>query len=153
MGDAELAAIRAARLNQLQQKESGGAPGEGAGEDEAKRQNEEQMRRDMLATVLDSAARERRMLTSIFFWYATYSSAPFRMAVARIALVSPDRSRQMESILLRMAQTGQLRARVTEQQLIELLEQAEEANSKSSARKGAIVFQRRERDGDDDFDI
>ena len=43
--------------------------------------------------------------------------------VARIALVSPDRSRQIEAILLRMAQTGQLRGRVSEEQLIELLEQ------------------------------
>ncbi len=45
------------------------------------------------------------------------------MLVARISLVSPDRSRQIESILLRMAQTGQLRGRVSEAQLIELLEQ------------------------------
>ena len=43
--------------------------------------------------------------------------------VARVALVSPDRSRQIEAILLRMAQTGQLRGRVSEEQLIELLEQ------------------------------
>ena len=43
--------------------------------------------------------------------------------VSRIALVSPDRSRQVESILLRMAQTGQLRGRVSESQLIDLLEQ------------------------------
>lgn len=43
--------------------------------------------------------------------------------VSRIALVSPERSRQIEGILLRMAQTGQLRGRVTEEQLIQLLEQ------------------------------
>jgi Double-stranded DNA-binding domain len=81
--------------------------------------------------------------------------------VARIGLVSPERSRQIEGILLRMAQTGQLRGKVNEQQLIDLLEQvsmrlifcyakfrcsdcavllqADEANSKSSARKGTIV--------------
>lgn len=43
--------------------------------------------------------------------------------VARIALVSPARSNQIESILLRMAQTGQLKGRVGEEQLINLLEQ------------------------------
>ena len=43
--------------------------------------------------------------------------------VARIALVSPNRSRQIETILLRMAQMGQLKGRVGEEQLIELLEQ------------------------------
>ncbi len=43
--------------------------------------------------------------------------------VSRIALVSPTRSNQIESILLRMLQGGQLRGRVSEQQLIDLLEQ------------------------------
>lgn len=45
------------------------------------------------------------------------------MSVARISLVSPERSKQIETILLRMAQTGQLRGKVTEPQLIDLLEQ------------------------------
>lgn len=43
--------------------------------------------------------------------------------MARIALVTPDCSRQIESILARMAQTGQLRGRVSEAQLIDLLQQ------------------------------
>ena len=42
--------------------------------------------------------------------------------MARIALVSQDRARQIEAILLRMAQSGQLRGRVTEEQLIDLLD-------------------------------
>lgn len=45
------------------------------------------------------------------------------MSVARISLVSPERSNQIETILLRMAQTGQLKGKVTEVQLIDLLEQ------------------------------
>ena len=66
MDDSELAAIRAARLSQLQQQSAsavpqsqnpGAIPGQ---ESEEKRAAEEQMRRDMLATVLDHAARERR---------------------------------------------------------------------------------------------
>lgn len=84
MDDQELAAIRAARLNQLQQSgaSSGqasfpgvpsaqGAPGNA--EDDAKRAAEEQMRRDLLATVLDSAARERRMLNYRLLLFALYS--------------------------------------------------------------------------------
>lgn len=68
MEDAELAAIRAARLNQLQQQggsprppQSGGFSGgeSGEGNEDANRQSEDQMKRDLLATVLDSAARER----------------------------------------------------------------------------------------------
>lgn len=46
-----------------------------------------------------------------------------RLTVSRIALVSPQRSQQIEGILLGMAQTGQLRGRVSEEQLIDLLEQ------------------------------
>ncbi|KAI0094084.1 DNA-binding TFAR19-related protein [Irpex rosettiformis] len=127
MSDPELEAIRAARMNQLQQ-ESGGP---GAGNDEAAQQRaaEEEMRRNLLATVLDTAARER---------------------LSRIALVSQDRARQIEAILLRMAQTGQLRGRVTEQQLIDLLEKADDAQGKSHPQKGAIVYQRRKDAFDDD---
>ncbi|RDX52715.1 hypothetical protein OH76DRAFT_1344716 [Lentinus brumalis] len=116
MEDQELAAIRAARTNQLQQQGGGGAA---QGEDDgAKQAAEEQMRRDLLATVLDTAARER---------------------LARIALVSPDRARQIEAILLRMAQSGQLRGRVSEEQLIALLDQIDGAQSKSAPAKGAII--------------
>ncbi|KAF9821593.1 hypothetical protein IEO21_00439 [Rhodonia placenta] len=117
-------------MNQLQQSTPRGGE---SGEDDGKRAAEEQMRRDLLATVLDSAARER---------------------LSRIALVSPQRSQQIEAILLRMAQTGQLRGRVSENQLIDLLEQAEDAQSKGAPKKGTIVFQRRKGGiDDDDFDI
>jgi len=104
--------------------------GEGA-DDGAKRAAEEQLRRDVLATLLDPAARER---------------------LSRIALVSPERSRHIEEILLRLMQSGQLRGRVSEQQLIELLEQADEAQSKSKSTKPSISFKRR-KDPDDDWDI
>jgi len=132
MADSELAALRAARLNQLQQAGTD-SNGQGAARsDEAeKRRAEEQMKRDLLVSALEPAARER---------------------LSRIALVSPSRSSQIESILLRMAQTGQLRGRVSEQQLIDLLEQADEAQKKASG-QGAIVFQRRVDLDDDDFDI
>ncbi|KAG8714282.1 hypothetical protein FRC11_009031 [Ceratobasidium sp. 423] len=139
MEDAELAAIRAARLNQLQQqaggssgsRPSGGFPGAQSGEDagDEGRQSEDQMKRDLLATVLDSAARER---------------------LARISLVRPALSGQIEQILLRMAQTGQLRGRVTEQQLIGLIEQAEESQGKAAPK---VVYRRRKELDDDDFDL
>jgi DNA-binding TFAR19-related protein (PDSD5 family) len=68
--DQELAAIRAARLGQLQQNARGEV---GDDEDQNKQKvaaaaQEEQMRRDLLATVLDGPARERReKLVSGFF--------------------------------------------------------------------------------------
>ena len=88
---------------------------------------EEQMRRDLMATVLDTAARERR--ASFKHPYRNRKeldrlfSDPLLVLVSRISLVSPERSRQIEGILVRMAQSGQLRGRVSENQLIELLEQ------------------------------
>jgi len=91
-------------------------------EGDAKRAQEEQMRRDLLATVLDTAARER---------------------LSRIALVSPARSKQIETILLRMAQSGQLKNRVTEEQLIDLLNQMEQAEGKTTVKKSTIVYHRR----------
>jgi len=130
--DPELAAIRAARISQLQQNAASRTSGPDDEELKQRAANEEQMRRDLLATVLDAGARER---------------------LARISLVSPERCKQIEAVLLRMAQTGQLRGKVTESQLIDLLEQAEEAHNKSNA-KGSIVFQRRkDLDDDDGFDL
>ncbi|EDR10969.1 uncharacterized protein LACBIDRAFT_316012 [Laccaria bicolor S238N-H82] len=106
-------------------------PDGSGGEDDAKRAQEEQMRRDLLRTVLATPARER---------------------LSRIALVSPDRSKEIETILLKMAQSGQLRGQVTEEQLIDLLDQMEEVRGKTTAKKSTIIYQRR-KDLDDDFDI
>ncbi|KAF9521075.1 hypothetical protein BS47DRAFT_1311043 [Hydnum rufescens UP504] len=126
----EFAAIRAASQGSAR---SAGEDGiQGSGDDGSKRRQEEETRRDILATVLDTDARER---------------------LSRIALVNPTLSSQIEGILLRMAQSGQLRGRVTEQQLIGLLDQAEQATGKSGpAKKSTIVYQRR-RDIDDDWDV
>lgn len=69
--------------------------------------------------------------------------------------MSPERSAQIETILLRMAQSGQLRGRVSEEQLIDLLNQVrillllrcaradaaqmEEAQGKAGPKKSTIV--------------
>ncbi|KAJ3999258.1 PDCD5-related protein [Lentinula boryana] len=116
----------------LSQLPDGAQGGQNAEEEAAKRTHEEQMRRDMMATVLDNGARER---------------------LSRISLVSPERSRQIETILLRMAQSGQLKGRVSENQLIELLDQMESAEGKTTTKQSKIVFQRRKDFDDDDFDI
>ena len=57
--DPELAALRAARISQLQQNAAGRT--DGPDEEELKQHAaNEEMRRDLLATVLDPGARERR---------------------------------------------------------------------------------------------
>lgn len=122
MADPELAALRAARLTQLQQSGTNeNGPSGASSEEPEKRRAEEQMRRDLLATALEPAARERRMSNCLLS--CLYSVMDNVSTVSRIALVSPTRSNQIESILLRMLQAGQLRGRVSEQQLIDLLEQ------------------------------
>ena len=47
--------------------------GGGSGQDDAKREAEEQMRRDLLTTVLDPAARERRKCTRTRYLVYTHS--------------------------------------------------------------------------------
>ncbi len=49
--------------------------------------------------------------------------------VSRIALVKPQKSRGVTELLLRMAQSGQIRQRVTEDQLIGLLDQLEQGQA------------------------
>lgn len=100
--------------------------GQNAGaEDESKRKvQEDDMRRDMMATILDTGARERCSHNlPLFASYHSYSLFNVPWTVSRIALVSPERSRQIETIIMRMAQSGQLRERVSEKQLIDLLDQ------------------------------
>ncbi|SCV73287.1 BQ2448_7213 [Microbotryum intermedium] len=83
--------------------------------------------------------------------------------VSRIALVRPERARAIEALLLRMAQSGQLRGRVSEDQLIGVLDQVE-ANERRAqggnldgnaggATGGKIIFNRRKGgfDSDEDF--
>lgn len=48
--------------------------------------------------------------------------------VSRIALVKPQKSNAVSDILLQMARSGQVRQRVTEEQLISLLDQIDQAN-------------------------
>ncbi|EAU88312.2 hypothetical protein CC1G_05078 [Coprinopsis cinerea okayama7 len=111
----------------------GGPPSTAGGQDEeaAKRAAEQEMRKDVIARILEPAARER---------------------LSRISLVSQQRAQQIEAVLIRMAQGGQLRSKVTETQLIDLLDQFEEVQDSGKTNKSKIIYQRR-KDLDDDFDI
>jgi DNA-binding TFAR19-related protein (PDSD5 family) len=143
MDPSQLAAIQA-------QTQDGPAPKDSEKE-KAEAEARETMKRDLLATVLSSEARERRMYS-----FLSNSEWAFEcLIVSRISLVAPDRAAQIEAILLRMAQSGQLKGRVTEQQLIDLLEQvrfraptvflylrhkqADDSHKKTVGKKGGIV--------------
>ncbi|KAJ3361474.1 hypothetical protein GGF31_002224 [Allomyces arbusculus] len=102
-----------------------GGAGRSNGEDEEKKAAAEEMRKTMLMSVLDNDARER---------------------LARIAIVKPQNARAVEDMILRMAQTGQLRGKVDEDQLIDLL-----GNISESKQSTKIVYNRRKAlDSDDD---
>ena len=148
----ELQRIRAARLAELQAQHSssmsGGqqrgvpagnaasaAGGTGSGEDKSEEQAAQ--RHGMLSQILDSSARDR---------------------LRRIALVKADRARAIEDLVLDMARRGQIRQRVTEPELVGLLEEISsrekdnETAGGSGAGRGKISFQRRRDSFDDDWD-
>lgn len=64
--------------------------------------------------------------------------------VARIHLVKPERAKATEDYLLTMAKSGRLRERISEDMLIQLLEQVTKQEQSQSTK---VVVQRR---GDDD---
>lgn len=52
---------------------------------------------------------------------------PLLLPVSRISLVKPQKAQGITNLLIQMAQSGQIRQRVNEEQLIGLLEQVEQA--------------------------
>ncbi|CAB4387347.1 DNA-binding TFAR19-related protein [Rhizophagus irregularis] len=127
MEDSELQAIRQARLRELQAQhaESGGS--KSTEEDSEQKRQIEETRQSMLSQILDNEARER---------------------LARISMVKADKARAVEDLLIRMAQTGQLRGKVSESQLIEILEQINQQQKPETK----IVYNRRKFDDEDEDD-
>lgn len=70
---------------------------------------------------------------------------PRLIAVARIALVKPDKARSIEDMIISAAKRGALGEKVSEERLIELLEQVNER----TVQKTKVTIQRR-RGFDDD---
>ncbi|KAK4053495.1 hypothetical protein OIV83_001662 [Microbotryomycetes sp. JL201] len=136
---AEMQASQGGQVNLPGVGQSSGGPAGGApdAEEAAQRQQAaEEQRRAVISQILDPEARER---------------------LSRIALVRPERARGIEDLLVRMAQSGQLRGRVSEEQLIGVLDQIEAGEKKqrggADSGAGKIIFNRRKGldDSDDDF--
>ncbi|CAH7690966.1 PDCD5-related protein [Phakopsora pachyrhizi] len=150
MDDSELEAIRQRRLaelsgndhqNRFQGPSSSSVlsklqPNSTSGADEqSKKTEQDEIRRTMISQIVDSDARER---------------------LSRIALVRPKRAREIEDMLIRMAQTGQLRGRVSEEQLIGVLDQIEKAEAgpiQSNTSSNKIKYVRKDRFDDDEDDF
>ncbi|KAI1176505.1 double-stranded DNA-binding domain-containing protein [Nemania sp. FL0916] len=122
MADAELEQIRKARLEQLKAQQGGASPGGGSGgqnQAEAQKKQEAEARQSMLNQILHPEAADR---------------------LGRIRLVKESRATDVENRLITLARTGQLRQKVTEAQLKDLLaavaENTEEEKIVVSRRKG-----------------
>ncbi|WFD46803.1 hypothetical protein GLX27_001445 [Malassezia furfur] len=134
-----MAELRAASGGRSSPRVPGGVPGAGgmggqAGTDaerEEQMAQQEEMKRQMLSQILDSDARER---------------------LSRIALVKPQKSKAVTDILIQMARSGQVRQRVSEAQLISLLDQIDQAQPHDTGK--ITVTRKKNMDSDDeDWDI
>ncbi|RGB36999.1 programmed cell death protein 5-like protein [Rhizophagus diaphanus] len=123
MEDSELQAIRQARLRELQAQhaETGGSKST---------EEDSEQKRTLAGHILQSNRRDETI------------------DVARISMVKADKARAVEDLLIRMAQTGQLRGKVSESQLIEILEQINQQQKPETK----IVYNRRKFDDEDEDD-
>jgi len=122
MEDADLEQIRKARLEQL--KAQGGA-GSG-GQENQRQQTDDDARQTILNQILEPEAADR---------------------LGRIRLVKEARAADVENRLITLARSGQLRQKVTEEQLKELL------NAVSETKEEKIIVSRRKAGWDDDDDL
>ncbi|KAI9747582.1 MAG: hypothetical protein M1835_002032 [Candelina submexicana] len=127
MSDADLEQIRKARLAQLQQQGGGGAGAGEGGQEEQRQQKEAEARQSILAQILLPDAADR---------------------LGRIRLVKESRATEIENRLIMLARSGQLRQKVTEEQLKELLNAVAETQE-----EGKIIVSRRKPGWDDDDDL
>jgi len=123
MGDADLEQIRRARLQEMQQQQ--GQSGGQAGEQEQKQQREADARASILSQILEPDAADR---------------------LGRIRLVKQSRAEDVENRLIMLARSGQLKQKISEAQLKDILE----AMSEQQEKKETVKVSRRKGGWDDD---
>ncbi|KAJ2777968.1 hypothetical protein GGI15_004336 [Coemansia interrupta] len=132
MADSELEAIRARRMAELQAQQGGQGAGLGGNSAESgDKSQQDEIRATILAQALDNMARER---------------------LGRIAMVKPDRARAIENMIIRMAQARQLRGKITEDDLKDMLKKISAQNDQSTK----IVVNRKTYDdseSEDEYDL
>ncbi|KAH6628537.1 PDCD5-related protein [Chaetomium tenue] len=132
MADADLEQIRKARLEQLKAQgggSGGNASGGSSGQEQQaqKQQQEAEARKSVLNQILEPDAADR---------------------LGRIRLVKEQRATDVENRLIMLAQTGQLRQKVTETQLKDLLN----AMVDNQEQEKIVVNRRKGWDDDEDDD-
>jgi programmed cell death protein 5 len=131
MDESELDQIRKARLEQIKSQRGGsgggGSPSQGGQNQDQQKQQQDEARQHVLSQILHPEAADR---------------------LGRIRMVKEQRATDVENRLITLAQTGQLRQKVTEEQLKELLNAV--ADKKEEEK---IVVSRRKAWDDDDDDF
>ncbi|ORY60520.1 PDCD5-related protein [Pseudomassariella vexata] len=144
MADAELDAIRKARLQQLKAQGGAGSQGGAGGGPAGQGQGQEQQKQQIETNTDNhhSTAEARQSILNQIL----HPEAADRLG--RIRLVKEQRATDVENRLIMLARTGQLRQKVTEEQLKELLNAV--ADTKEEEK---IVVSRRKGWDDDDDDL
>jgi len=128
MEDDDLAQIRKARLEQLKQSGGGSSSGGGGGQEDRQAQ-ESEARSSILSQILTPESLDR---------------------LNRIRLVKESRARDVEDRLIMLAKSGQLRQKVTEEQLKDLLASLSESKEEE---KIVVTTRGRRWDEEDDDDL
>ncbi|XP_025114909.1 programmed cell death protein 5-like [Pomacea canaliculata] len=132
MADDDLESLRTRRMAEMRgQQNPFGTRGDGPGDaEEAERaRREKEMRETLISQFLDQSARAR---------------------LANVKVAKPEKAAIVENTLIHMAQTGQLRNKLSEDDLKSMLENISERTQK----KTTVKFDRRRAnmdDSDDDF--
>ncbi|KAJ2368872.1 hypothetical protein IW150_005297 [Coemansia sp. RSA 2607] len=130
MVDSELEAIRARRMAELQAQKGGQDAGLVSNSiDNAANSQQDDIRATILAQALDNMARER---------------------LGRIAMVKAERAREIENMIIRMAQAKQLRGKITEEDLKSMLTKINAQYDKPTK----LVYSRKDNidsDSDEDY--
>ncbi|KAH3898921.1 uncharacterized protein SCODWIG_03179 [Saccharomycodes ludwigii] len=121
--DSDLEAIRQARLQQLKNNEGGGNSSESSSFKPVG---------EHIAQFLEPKALER---------------------LSRISMVRPERAKQVEQYLTMLIQRGALRNKVSEQDLVQILDGITRNENTTKKQTAKIIFNRREEDGDEDEDL
>merc|ERR1712241_490696 len=127
MEDDDLKALRAKRMAEMQAQ--GGGGGGGADQQQKAKERQEQvmdMKNSILSQVLSQEARAR---------------------LNPLMIANPEKGAQVENAIIQMAQTGQLGGKLSEEELIGLLERFA-----GSTKKSSVKFDRRRNALDSDSD-
>ncbi|KAI5962361.1 uncharacterized protein KGF55_003437 [Candida pseudojiufengensis] len=128
MDDAELNAIRQARLAELQKNASGGSSSPGPQQQQQASASND-MTQAILSRVLETEARER---------------------LSRVRIVRPDRAQAVESYILKLYSMGQINRKLSEKDVVEILDGISRDSQQKQSSK--IVYDRKQTLDDDDED-